>query len=384
MIERALKLQKNTKESFFLWGPRQTGKSSLLRATYEGSKYIDLLKTEIYVRYLEKPQLLREELVAQVDKLKSPVVIDEIQKVPQLLNEVHWLIENKGIKFALCSSSARKVRKGGVNLLGGRAVRYELYGLTSFELKKDFNLNRILNHGYLPRHYLSSNAKRLIHSYISDYLKEEITQEGLTRNMPVFSNFLSIAALSDTEIVNYTNIARECGISSPTVKEHFQILVDTLLAKFLPSYTKRPKRRVILSPKFYFADVGVVNYLARRGDVLPGSELYGKAFENWIFHELSAYNSYKERYFDLSYWRLASGIEVDFIINNMEYAVEAKAKEKITSDDLNGLKEIIKDHNQIKKRIVVCLESEERLTKDGILILPVNSFMNQLWSGQLL
>lgn len=385
MQERLLELPKEPKESFFLWGPRQAGKSTLLKATYPESKYLDFLKNEECIKYLERPQQLREELLSLNKKeITNPIVIDEVQKVPAILDEVHWLIENLRVKFALCGSSARKLKRGKANLLGGRAVRYEMYGFSAYELQKDFNLTTMLNKGYLPRHYLSSNIKQLLDSYVKDYLKEEIAEEGLSRNLPAFSNFLYSAALSDTEIVNFSNIARDCAVSSPTVKEHFQILVDTLIAKFLPAYIRRPKRRIIQAPKFYFFDVGIVNYLTKRNNIEPKSELFGKAFENWVFHELSVYNSYREKYYDFSYWRLTSGMEVDFIINDMQYAIEAKASEKITDNHLKGLRELIKDHKSVKKRIIVSLETEKRLTSDKIYIYPYQKFINELWSGDLL
>lgn len=384
MQERLLKLPKEPKESFFLWGPRQAGKSTLLKATYPQARYLDFLKNEECIKYLERPQQLREELLSLNKKeITNPVIIDEVQKVPAILDEVHWLIENLRVNFALCGSSARKLKRGKANLLGGRAIRYEMYGFSAYELQKDFNLTTMLNKGYLPRHYLSSNINELLDSYVKDYLKEEIAEEGLSRNLPAFSNFLYSAALSDTEIVNFSNIARDCGVSSPTVKEYFQILVDTLIAKFLPAYIRRPKRRVIQAPKFYFFDVGIVNYLTKRNNIEPKSELFGKAFENWVFHELNVYNSYNKKYFDFSYWKLVSGTEVDFIVNDMEYAIEAKASEKITDNHLKGLRELIKDHKSIKKRIIVCLEKEKRLTSDKIYIYPYQKFINELWSGDL-
>ena len=198
------------------------------------------------------------------------------------------------MRFALCGSSARKVRRGAANLLGGRAVRYELFGLTAAELGREFDLDRLLNHGYLPALYGSERPERLLASYVGDYLKEEVAAEGLVRNLPVFSAFLDAAALSDGDLVNFSNIARDCGVSGPTVKGHFGILEDTLLGRWLPGYTKRPKRRVIASPKFYFSDVGVVNQLAPARHDPAGGELYGKAFENWVFHELVAANAYHE------------------------------------------------------------------------------------------
>jgi uncharacterized protein len=311
------------------------------------------------------------------------VVIDEIQKVPQLLDEVHWLLENRGLQFALSGSSARKVKRGAANLLGGRAARYELHGLTAVEIGDDFNLDRAVKHGYLPRIYLSERPQRLLEAYVADYLKEEVAAEALVRNLPVFSEFLNIAALSDTELVNFSTIARDCGVSSHTIKGYFGILEDTLLGRWLSGYTKRPRRRVIAAPKFYFADVGVVNHLARRGTALArGSELYGKAFENWVFHELAAYNAYREAFAHLSYWRLSSGIEVDFVLNDVEIAIEAKATAKVTADHLRGLRNLVQDHPKVRYRIVVCLESKERTTEDGILILPTREFCERLNAGE--
>jgi predicted AAA+ superfamily ATPase len=309
------------------------------------------------------------------------VVIDEVQKVPALLDEVHWLHENRRIRFALCGSSARKVRRGAANLLGGRAVRYELHGLTAAELGREFDLVRLLNHGYLPSHFESDRPERLLAAYVGDYLREEVAAEGLVRNLPVFSTFLTASALSDGGLVNFATIARECGVSAPTVKGHFGILEDTLLGRWLPGYVRRPKRRVIGSPKFYFADVGVVNHLARRGRLEPGGELFGKAFENWVHHELRAHQAYHGGSDELSYWRLASGIEVDFIVGSMRVAIEAKATGRVTADHLKGLRHLHADHPRAR-RVLVCLEPRRRTTEDGIEILPAPAFVAAL--GELI
>ena len=381
MIQRRLRLPSSPDQSFFLWGPRQTGKSSLLKQLYPEALWIDLLKTNDFLRYTSQPFLLREEVQAAAPRL---VIIDEVQKVPLLLDEVHWLIENTSTVFGLCGSSARKVRRGHANLLGGRAVCYELYGFVSAELGAEFDLLRMLNHGALPRYYLSNSPRPLLRAYVNDYLKEEVANEGLVRNLPAFANFLSMAVLSDTELINYSTIARECGISSPAVKEYFQILIDTLLGRYLPAYTKRPKRRVIQAPKFYFADIGVVNMMAKRGSLEPGAELFGKAFENWVCHELRAHAAYSELFYELSYWRLASGIEVDFILGDMECAIEAKGTANISPQHLHGLRELKKDYPRVKRRIVVSLTPRARRTDDGIDILPVSSFLAQLWEGELI
>lgn len=381
MLRRALILPREPSESFFLWGPRQTGKTSLLRLTYPRASWIDLLKTDEFARYAQRPARLREEILA--GPTGQVVVIDEVQKVPSILDEVHWLIENHATRFALCGSSARKMRRGGVNLLGGRAVRHELFGLVSAEIGEAFDVTRMVNHGYLPRHYLSASPDRLLRSYVGDYLKEEIANEGLVRSLPAFSSFLEAAVLSDGGLVNFANIARDCGVSSPTVREYFQILVDTMIGRFLPAYTRRPKRRVIQAPKFYFADVGIVNTLARRGRLEPGAELFGKAFENWVCHELHAYRAYRAHPFDLSYWRLASGVEVDFVVNDVEYAIEAKATANVHSTHLTGLRELARDHPRVKRRIVVCREEKPRRTADGIDVLPARTFAERLWADRL-
>jgi predicted AAA+ superfamily ATPase len=381
MIKRKLSLPPPGEETFFLWGPRQTGKSTLLRAAYPDAVWIDLLKAEEFRRYLDRPELLRQELLTE--KSPSFAVIDEVQKLPALLDEVHWLHENHQVHFALCGSSARKVRRGHANLLGGRAIRYEMFGFVAAELAPDFDLNRLLNHGYLPRIYLSPQPRRLLNAYVANYLKEEIAAEGLVRNLPLFSDFLNLAALSDTEQVNFSTIARDCGVSGQTVKEYFQILEDTLLGRWLPSFRKRPKRRVTASAKFYFSDVGVVNFLAKRGTLQQGGELFGKAFENWCFHELNAYNQYTEAFADFFYWRLAGGTEVDFIVNDMELAIEAKATTKVTQKHLKGLRTLPVDHPDVQRRLVVCCESKYRATEDGIEIMPAKKFIELLWQGEL-
>ncbi len=381
MITRKLTLPEENTETFFLWGPRQTGKATLLRQEYPAAFWVDLLKADHYRRYLTHPERMREEIDAL--EPKPFVVIDEVQKVPKILDEVHWLHEAHGLQFALCGSSARKVKRGAANLLGGRAVRYELRGLTSAELGSAFDLERILNHGFLPRIYESARPKRLLNAYVADYLKEEVASEGLVRNLPAFSEFLNIASLSDTHPVNYSNIARECGVSSQTVRGYFEILEDTLMARWLPSYRKRLKRRVVNSPKLYFSDVGVVGFLARRGWLEAGSELFGNGFENWCFHEITAYNSYAERFATLSYWRLTSGVEVDFVINDMAVAIEAKSSRTISSHHLKGLRQLTIDHPDVKRRIVLCLEDKPRRTADGIEIVPYADFMRRLWGGEI-
>ncbi|MBP9838006.1 MAG: ATP-binding protein, partial [Proteobacteria bacterium] len=358
MKARLLSIRDN--ESFFLWGPRQVGKSSLLKARFPENRYFDLLDRDLQLAFKLNPKRLREEVAEQ--KAGSLIIIDEVQKVPELLDEVHWLIENRKLFFGLSGSSARKVKRGHANLLGGRAFRYELSGFVSAELGNDFSVERILNHGYLPRAYFSEEPKRVLHSYITDYLKEEIADEGLVRNLPSFARFLDIAAISDTETINYTNIASDCGVSRSAVVNYFQILEDTLISHTLPAFTQRIKRRLKLSPKFYFTDVGIVNQLAKRGKIVLGSEVYGKAFENWIFHELHCYIKYKEKDYDLSYWSLPNNTEVDFIVGDLECAIECKASINIDNKSLKGLRELKKEHDRVKRRIVVCFEERPRIT----------------------
>lgn len=378
-IQRALSLPRPGTELFFLWGPRQAGKSTLLKQAYPGARRVDLLKADVYRRYSTHPEYLRQEIAAEGDKF---VVIDEIQKVPALLDEVHWLHENEGVCFALCGSSARKLKRGHGNLLGGRALRYELSGFCSRELGAGFDLDRMLNNGTLPRIYLSDSPARLLDAYVSQYLKEEIMAEGLVRNLPPFALFLEAAAFSDAATVNFSTIARDVGVSRETIRAYFEILVDTLVGKMLPAFRKRPKRRVSLADKFYFSDVGVANHLAKRGAVLRGSEAYGKAFENWVFHELNSYNACAGRLASFSYWRLSTGTEVDFVVDDMQCAIECKSSQLIRDDHLKGLRELVKDHPGVKRRILVGMEPGKRRTPDGIWILHAGEFTKMLWEGE--
>ena len=380
MFPRRLKLPPPGARTFFLWGPRQVGKTTLLRQSYPDARWIDLLKADEFRRYATRPESLRLSIQAKDAGSTRQVVVDEIMKVPALLDEVHWMIENMDVRFALCASSARKVRRGAASLLGGRALRYELRGLTSAELGADFDLHRIVNYGFLPRPYLDPEPIELIESYIADYLKEEIAAEGLVRNLPAFADFLEAAALADTEMVRFSNVAQDCGVSSQTVRAYYGILEDTLLGRWLPAWRKRPKRRVTLSPKFYFSDVGVVNRLARRGELQPGSELFGKALENWLFHELGAYLGYTRSGERLSYWRLTGGAEVDFIVGDMRIAIEAKGAARVGSRHLKGLRALAADHPEVQRRILVCLEPRALKTDDGIEILPVQHFLDELWN----
>jgi uncharacterized protein len=380
MYKRNLQLPARPTQSFFLWGARQTGKTTLLKASYPDALRIDLLKTDEFMRYAKEPSLLRSEVAAL--SRERLVVIDEIQKVPLLLNEIHYMIQEWQRVFALCGSSARKVRRRHQNLLGGRAIRYELFGLVAQELGTDFSIEHFVNTGPLPDHYGAENLAPALRAYVDTYLREEILEESLTRRLPIFSDFLRVAAIGDTEILNMSNIARETGVSVSTVRDHYGILVDTLMGAFLPAFTLRPKRRTIQAPKFYFRDLGVVNHLTRRGTIKPGSELFGKAFENWLFHELSVHSQYSELFYELSHWRLSSGIEVDFILGPGTVAIEAKGKSKITSGDIRGLVNFKKDFPEAQSLIIVCLEKRMRKTDEGIYIVPYQEFITLLWDGK--
>jgi predicted AAA+ superfamily ATPase len=380
MYKRDLGLPNKPNRSFFLWGPRQTGKTSLLEQKYPDADFISLLKNEELTELKSQPSRLRERLKSLKSKF---VIIDEVQKIPELLDEIHYLIEKEKIIFGLCGSSARKLKKSHANLLGGRALRYELFGLTSHELGKDFDLTKILNRGYLPTFYLENNYRSLHRSYCADYLKEEIFDEGLVRKLAPFSQFLEFAALGDTEVLNFESFARDVGVSAPSIRSYFDILNDTLIGRFLPAYQFKPKRKLAKLPKFYFSDVGVVNHLAQRGEIRPRSELFGKALENWAHHELRAYLSYKQRDEAITYWKVHQSCEVDFIIGHMKAAVEVKASEKIHSEHLKGLRELKIDYPENKSRYVLSLEKTSRITEDGIHILSLNDFIKNLWSDKL-
>lgn len=367
------------RESTFFWGARQTGKSTLLKKLYPESLYFDLLLSSEYERFLRNASLLRE-ILADTE-LSGPVIIDEIQRIPSLLNEVHWLMVNKDIQFILCGSSPRKILRSGGNLLGGRAIRSELYPLVSEEIP-DFELLKALNNGLLPRHYLASTPRKLLSGYIGSYLRDEIISEARIRNITSFSRFLEAAAFSNGEIVNYTNIAADCGVSSPTIKEYFQILEDTMTGRFLQSFQKKPKRRVITAPKFYYFDVGVAGYLLKRGTIGYGSEAFGKAFEHFIYNEIYSYSHYSDRNFPLTYWRTASQIEVDFILGDHEVAVEVKSASLVNPRHLKGLKSFAEEY---KVRLLIIVSTDPYPRKiDNIMILPWKVFLEKLWGGEII
>lgn len=382
MIERKIKFNDH-EDSIFLWGARQTGKSTLLMQRFPEAKYYDLLESDLYERFRRQPSLLRNEL-SMIDS-KTLIIIDEIQKIPELLDEVHWLMSRRNMRFVLSGSSARKLRRCGANLLGGRAIRQQLFPFVSAEIP-NFNLSRAINNGMLPRHYLIENPAKRLQAYVGDYLREEIKEEALTRNIASFSRFLETAAINDGEILNYNNIATDCGVSAPTVKEYFSILEETLIGYTLPAYTKTVKRRMIQAPKFYIFDIGVVNYLTHRKNLQPGSIDYGHALEHLIVQEIMAYLSYTESELQVAYWRTASGFEVDIVIsepysNEIKCAIEVKSCQEVQNRHLKGLRVLREEHPQSR---LVCISHDmaPRMTEDGIEIWPVEDFLKQQWNGK--
>lgn len=367
-------LDLNNSKSLFLLGARQTGKSSLLKQTFPNNFTINLLKSDEYLRYLKSPQLLRDEVRA-LDK-NSLIIIDEIQKIPILLNEVHLLIE-EGYKFILTGSSARKLKRESSNLLGGRARVKNLFPLVSYEIS-DFDLFKALKIGTIPSIYLSDDPLIDLNSYAGTYLKEEIAAEGLIRGIDDFSRFLEIAAIDNCELLNFSQIASDIGLNSTTIKNYYEILSDTLVGDLLPPYKKTSKRKTIATSKFYFFDVGVANILAKQYSIEEGTPQFGKCLEHFIYSELRAYLSYRNKLSDLSFWRTRSGIEVDFLIGD-KMAIEVKATRKATKKHFKGLL-ALDEELSLQYKILISLDNNKRKLENGILVLPVNDFLELLWS----
>ena len=378
MIKRYLTLNDANEDSIFFFGARQTGKTTLLKQLFPSARYYDLLKSNEFERLSRSPYLLREEL--QDCPENELVIIDEIQKLPVLLDEIHWLIVNCNLRFILTGSSARILRRTGVNLLGGRALVNYLFPLVSTELN-DFDLNRALNNGMIPRHYLITDASKRLAGYVGVYLQTEIIQEALVRNLPSFNRFLEAAALTDGEMVVYSNIAADCGVSTVTVKSYFEILADTLFGFYVPAYTKTIKRKLIQAPKFYLFDVGVTNYLLKRGHLKQGSPEYGHAFEHFIIQELRAYLGYNGKQDALSYWRTGSGIEIDAVLGDAEVGLEIKSSTEVKGHQLKGLLSFGQDYPNARL-IIVSLDLNPR-RKDNIEIMPYKDFLKELWLGKI-
>ncbi len=361
------------KKSLFLLGPRQTGKTSLIRHTLKGAKVYDLLDTALFLAMSQNPSRLAEELTFD-DRF---VVIDEIQRLPILLNEVHRLIEERGIRFLLTGSSARKLRRGGVNLLGGRARTKYLHPLTYWELGTHFNLNRAIDRGLLPSIYFSDDPRADLQAYTGSYLQQEIIAEGAIRNVPAFSRFLRVAALCNGKIVNFTNIANDAQVPRTTVYEYFEILKDTLILHELPAWRQSVKRKPLASSKYYFFDIGVVSQLQGR-EFRPGTPEFGDAFETYIMHELQSYIDYVSAE-PLTYWRSTSGFEVDFIISD-HTAIEVKAKENVSAQDIKSLRALAEEK---KLERYLCVSFSPRMRTVGkIIVLPYRTFLDNLWNGE--
>ena len=364
----------------FLWGARQTGKTTLLHDRYPGAKFYDLLDTSLSAELSVRPRILREEVLAE---RPATVVIDEVQHVPLLLEEVHWLLENTGTRFILCGSSARKLRRRSRNLLGGRAVDFHLLPLTSQEIG-DVDLPRLLRHGALPVHYLVDDPSPLLKAYVHNYIKAEIIDESATRNIPGFSRFLQIAGLCHGQQINYANVARETGVSASTVRNYFQLLEDTLLGFTLEPWRRRKKRRLVETAKFYLFDVGVANQLhPDTAAVSEGSDRFGRAFEHFVLNEVRTYLSYRRLDHPVTYWRTSSGFEVDLIVGDMDLAIECKSTRDIRTGDLKGLR-ALGEEAKVGRKLVVSRVENLRTTEDGVEILPWRVFCERLWSKELL
>jgi uncharacterized protein len=382
-INRILEINLPSRQSAFLWGPRKTGKSTYLKKQFPDSVRYDFLDTDLFLEFSRRPALLRERLLAKNEAhLKHPIILDEVQKIPAILDEVHGLIENKGLRFILCGSSARKLKRGKANLLGGRAWRFELFPLVSDELE-DPSLLKILNRGMIPSHYLENHYQKTLKAYIRDYLKEEVFDEGLTRNIPAFSRFFDAMGYSHGELTNYSNIARDCGVDAKTVKEYYQILVDTLLGQMVEPFKRRQNRQIISrTPKFYLFDVGVAGVLTNRRIEQEKGVSFGKAFEHFICMEITAHRSYGDLDYDINFWRTKSGLEVDFILGGGEVAIEVKGTDRLDNRELRPLKAFIQEFSP-NKALVVCNEKEERVV-DQIRIMPWRQFLSELWAGGII
>ena len=373
-VERVLDLAALVgKKSHFLFGPRQTGKTSLILHSLPRVPFYDLLDTSMYLALSQNPGRLAQELTGR-DPI---VVIDEIQRLPALLDEVHRLIEERRIRFLLTGSSARKLRRGGVNLLGGRARTMHMHPFTYRELGSRFDLLRAIQRGLIPSIYFSDDPRADLQAYAGLYLQQEILAEGLTRNLPAFSRFLRVAAFCNGTIVNFTNVANDAQVARTTIYEYFGILKDTLILHELPPWRKSIKRKPLASSKYYFFDVGVVAALQGR-EFRYGTPEFGEAFETYLMHELTAYRDYVSRE-PLSFWRSTSGLEVDFIIGE-HTAVETKAKENLSGQDLKSLRALAEE-KKLKRYLCVCLEPRPRKI-ENILVLPLSKFLDSLWAGE--
>jgi predicted AAA+ superfamily ATPase len=360
------------RKSLFLFGPRQTGKTTLVRQRLAGVRVYDLLDSSVFLALGQRPGRLFEELGPKDDL----VVIDEIQRLPELLNEVQRLIEERGVRFVLTGSSARKLRRGGVNLLGGRARTRQLHPLSCRELGARFDLGRAVERGLLPSIYFSDDPAADLLAYAGTYLQQEIAAEGATRNVPAFARFLKVAALCNATVVNFTQLASDAQVARTTVYEYFDILRDTLVLHEVPAWTAARTRKPLVSSKYYFFDVGVVSSLQGRL-VRAGTPEFGVAFETWLLHELVCHRDYAGGC-AISHWRSASGFEVDFVLDD-HTAIEAKAKPNVAERELRSLR-AIGEEKGLKRLVCVSLEPRRRKLA-GVTILPYQEFLDELWAG---
>lgn len=379
MYHRIFDIENRLDGAMFLFGGRQTGKSTLLKERFPKAVYIDLLKSDVRNRFKQHPEEFRESLLRYPPE--TLVIVDEIQKVPDLLDEVHWLMVEKGLWFILSGSSARKIKKSGANNLGGRAIPETLFPLVSAEIP-DFDLERAVQNGMIPRHYAVANARNRMRAYIDLYLKEEIIEEALVQNADEFIRFMEVAAIMDGEILNYENVASDCEVSANTVKAYYKILVDTLLGFEVPAYRKVIKRKLYKAPRFYYFDVGIANHLTKRYHLAPRTPEYGHAFEHLIMQEIAAYLGYTNSDEELTYWHTYENLEVDAVIGDARVAIEIKSKEHIDHDDKKGVTEFAKEHPDTRQIIV----SRDRISRRSgdVDLYYVTDFFKALWAGEII
>ncbi len=380
---RLLGFELPPRQSAFLWGPRKTGKSTLLADRFPESARFDLLDTRQLLAFTREPWLFGEQVMAlDARRRERPILVDEVQRVPALLDEVHRLIESRGFSFVLCGSSARKLRRGGANLLGGRAWRFALHPLAWPEVP-DFDLLRALDRGLVPQHYDAPRHRRALAGYVDDYLKEEVFDEGLTRNVAAFARFFDALGFCHGQVLNFSSVARDCGVDAKTVREYFQILVDTLLGVFVEPFSRRRSRAVIVrAPRFYLFDVGVAGHLSGRRVDRAAGPAFGQALEHLVLMELIAHRSYREHDAPVRYWRTKSGLEVDFVVGrDAEVAIEVKASPRVRPADLTGLRAFSEEHRP-RRAIVVSTDPAPRRSGD-IDVLPWNVFLERLWGDDI-
>lgn len=378
MYNRIFEIEKQLDEAMFLFGARQVGKSTLLQSRFKDAVYYDLLIPSVRKSFKRNPELFKEALASK--PMGTLVIVDEIQKVPELLDLVHWLMVNKGLRFILSGSSARKLKRSGANTLGGRAEPRILYPLVWPEVT-DFQIDRAVQNGMIPRHYLVEDATDRLEAYVDVYIKEEILDEAAVQNIDAFERFMEVAAISDGEILNYSNIATDCGVSAKTVKAYFQILYDTLLGYEIPAYRKVIKRQIVQSPKFYYFDVGLANFLMGRHDLKRGSDDYGHAFEHFVMQEIIAYRGYYRRREEISYWHTYNNQEVDAVIGDAKIAIEIKSSEIIKTRHKAGLKAFKEEHPDCRL-MLVSLDPITRTSGD-VELVHVTDFLKMLWSGEI-